>query len=153
MIAKTRASLAIRITVCLASLMFASLLPAAIAAGAEAPIAYQTESYAEYQQQLAGGQIAAVTINKRLASLRTTLKDGRYVLAKYGRHEEPKAVAALQAAHVPVTVLSDTEALKEVAAKPVHHKLRYIAAGVLIVVILIAGTVLYMRRSRQHAME
>src|SRR5580693_5587279 len=153
MIAKTRASLAIKIALCIASLTFASLLSAAIAAGAETPIAYQTESYAEYQQQLAGGQIAAVTINRRLASLRTTLKDGRYVLAKYGRHEEPKAVAALQAAHVPVTILSVNEALKEGAAKPVHHKLRYIAAGVLIVVILIAGSVLWLRRSRQRAME
>jgi hypothetical protein len=119
--------------------------PAALAA----PIVYQDESYAEFQQQLASGQIQAVTINKRLASLRVTLEDGRHVLAKYARKGEPAAAAALAAKHVPVTVLSPARAESEIPKKAVHHKLRYIAGGVLVVLILLAGGVLYVRSRRQ----
>ncbi len=153
MIASTRASLTTRIAVLIASLACAWLLTAAVAAGAENAISYQKESYAEYEQQLAGGQIQAVTINKRLRSLRVTLKDGRYVLAKYSAHEEPTVAAALKAKGVPVTVLTPTEAVKEEKAKPVHHKLRYIAGGIVIVVIVIVGAVLFVNRKRRRDLE
>jgi hypothetical protein len=123
------------------------VLPAAVASGAS--IVYQNETFPQYEQQLAGGQIQSVTINKRLRSLRITLKDGRYVLAKYGKHEEPKVAAALEAKHVAVTVLTPTVAQREVPKKPAHHKLRYIAGGVLIVVIVIVGAVLYINRKRK----
>ena len=89
--------------------MCASLAPAALAAKA-APtttqIAYQPESFAEFEKQLAAGQVQSVTINKRLRSLRITLKDGRYVLAKYKPKEETKVAAVLTGDHVPVVVLS-----------------------------------------------
>ncbi len=150
MIATTRASLTARIAVCSALVACVSLLAVASAAGA---IAYQNESFAEYQQQLAGGQIQAVTVNKRVRSVRVTLKDGRYVLAKYKPKEEPAIVAALAAKHVPVTVLTPTEAVKELKAKPVHHKLRYIVGGIVIVVILIVGAVLVVNRNRKRARE
>jgi hypothetical protein len=148
MIATTRAFLTAKIAVCVALLACASLLPAAVAAGAAITVAYQNETFKQYEQQLAGAQIQSVTINKRLRSLRITLKDGRYVLAKYKAHEEPTVAAALEAKHVPVTALAPSEALKEVAKKPVHHKLRYIAGGILIVVIVIVGAVLYINRRR-----
>ena len=148
MISTTRAFINARIAICIALVTCASLLPAAIAAGATV-IAYQNESFKEYEQQLAGAQIKSVTINKRLRSLRITLKDGRHVLAKYKAHEEPAVAAALQAKHVPVIVLAPSEALQEVAAKPVHHKLRYIAGGILIVVIVVVGAVLLVNRKRQ----
>ncbi|MGA2455046.1 MAG: hypothetical protein ABSG93_16160 [Solirubrobacteraceae bacterium] len=145
MIATTRASLTATIAVCMA-LTCASLLAAPVAAGAA--VIYQNETYPEYQQQLAGGQIQAVTINKYLRSLRITLKDGRYVLAKYAKHEEPAVAAALEAKHVPVTVLAQSVARKEVPKKAVHHKLRYIAGGIVIVVIVIVGAVLFINRRR-----
>jgi len=151
MIRTTRASFNTKMAVCAACLACAWLLATALAADAAATIVYQNESFNEYQQQLAGGQIRAVTINRDLRSLRVTLKDGRYVLAKYAPHEEPTLAAALQAKHVPVTVLTPTEAKKEV--KKPHHKLRYIAGGILIVVIIVVGTVLLVDRRRKRAME
>jgi hypothetical protein len=156
MIAKTRLSLVAKLAVTVALLGCASQAPAALAAKAAVPvtpISYQPESYAEYQQQLAAGQIQAVTINKRLRSLRITLKDGRYVLAKYQPKEEAKVAGALAAAHVPVVVLSSTAALAEVKAKPAHHKIRYIAGGVLLVLIVIVVAVLLVRRRRAAAAD
>jgi hypothetical protein len=147
MITSTRPSFAAKLAVLLVVLACAALV--AIPAVGAAPIVYQDESYAEFQQQLAGGQIQSVTINKRLASLRVTLENGRHVLAKYAHKGEPAAVAALAAKHVPVTVLSPAQAKSEVPKKAVHHKLRYIAGGVLIVLILLVGGVLYIRSRRQ----
>jgi hypothetical protein len=147
MITKTRPSFFAQAAAFLVLVACAALIsaPGALAG----PIVYQDESYAEFQQQLASGQIAAVTINRRLGSLRTTLKDGHYVLAKYGRKGEPKAVAALAAKHVPVTVLTLAQANSELPKKATHHKLRYIAGGILIVLIVIVGAVLFLRSRRE----
>jgi hypothetical protein len=153
MIATTRALFTTRIAVCAVSLACAALMLAAGAAGAASTPNYQPESFTTYEQQLAGGQIRAVTVNKKLRSLRITLKDGSYALAKYGPKEEPKTVAALEAKHVPVTILTPTEAAKQATKKTVHHKLRYIAGGILILVILIVGGVLYVNRKRQSESE
>jgi hypothetical protein len=146
MTAKTRASITARIALSVALLACTSVLPASAAAAAS--IVYQNETFAQYQQQLAGGQIQSVTINKRLRSLRITLKNGSYVLAKYAKHEEPTVAAALAAKHVAVTVLAPSVAIKEVPKKAAHHKLRYIAGGIVIVVIVIVGAVLYINRKR-----
>ncbi len=153
MIRSTRPSQSSRIVVCVATLACVWLLTAALAAAAAGAIDYQKESYAQYQQQLAGGQIQTVTINKRLRSLRVTLKDGRYVLARYNKHEEPAVAAALAAKAVPVTVLTPTAAVSEEKAQPKHHKLRYIAGGIVIVVIVIVGAVLFVNRKRRRDLE
>ena len=156
MTTSTRASLTGRIAVLVVSLACASLLAGAVAAHA-ATIVYAPENFPEYQQQLAGGKIKAVTINRRLRSLRITLTDGHYVLAHYKPREQKKVDAALKLKGVPVTLLTPAEAAKEVgnkklkAKKPVKHKLRYIAGGVLIVVIIIVGVVLLVRRRRYSA--
>jgi hypothetical protein len=154
MTAKTRATFIAKLAVLLALFTFASLGTPVLAAAAEVatPISYQKETLAEWEKQLAHGQIVAVTVNKRLRSLRTTLKSGQHVLAKYEAKGLPKAEAALTARHVPVTVLTPAEAVKEV--KPVHHKLRYIAGGIVIVVIVIVvGVLLFDRRRKQAAEE
>ncbi len=147
MVVTTRASITAKIFAC-AALLVCTLLLLPVAAAATPP-AYQPESLATYEQQLAGGQIASVTVNKRLRSLRVTLKDGRYVLAKYKPKGEPEAVASLQAKHVPVTVLLPAQAKAEVPKKAVHHKLRYIAGAIVIVVIVIVGAVLFISRKRR----
>jgi hypothetical protein len=120
-------------------------LPAAAAQGA---ITYQKESEAEFTQQLASGQIAAATVNKRLRTIRITLKDGRHVLAKYPRHQEPRVVAELKAKGVHVSVLGKTQAVAEEKKLPKKHKLRYIVGGVLIAIVVVVGGVLLYRRTR-----
>ena len=50
-----------------------------------------------------------------------------------------------------MTVLTPAEAASEVvnaSKKPVHHKLRYIAGGILVVVIVVVGAVLIVNRKR-----
>jgi hypothetical protein len=160
MIRTTRAFTAAKTALVVACLAYALLALATGALAAESPpaqtpIDYQKESLQEYEQQLAGGQIAAVTINKLLRSLRVTLKDGRHVLARYDKHQEPTVAAALKAKGVPVTVLVPAAAQQEAKhrPKPAHHKLRYIAGGIVIVVILVVGAVLLVDRRRKLAAE
>ncbi len=153
MIRTTKTSLTARTALCLALLVCLSLGFSAIATAAEPTIKYAPESFATYQQQLAAGKVKAVTINKRVRSLRLTLKDGSYVLAKYKPHEEKKVASALEAKGVSITVLQPSEAAKEVVKKPVKHKLRYIAGGILVVVVVVVGLVLFVDRKRKSERE
>ncbi len=121
--------------------------------GGTAVVVYKPESYAEYKAQLAAGQIESVTINKRLRSLRITLKDGRTYLAKYAPKERRQAEAALRAAHVKVAILSAAAAKQAEKNRPVHHKIRYIAGGVLLVVLIVVGAVLLIRHRRRSAAD
>jgi hypothetical protein len=152
MITTLRVSLTSKIAVAVACLMCVSALAAATAMGTQAAVHFQKESLQAYEQQLSGGQIQAATFNKKVRSLHLTLKDGRHVLVKYAAHEQPKLAGALAAKQIPVTVLKPAVAAKE-AAKPVHHKLRYIAGGILVVVIVIVGGVLLVDRRRKLAVE
>ena len=140
---------------CLAVL---GLIPAGAAAAAEGTTTttatYTPQTLTVYHQELAAGKIQAVTVNKRLRSLRVTLKDGQKVLVHYLPHEEPNLASELQAKHVTVTVLAPTAAKAEQkAVKPVHHKLRYIAGGILLVVIIIVGAVLVVNRRRSKSAD
>jgi hypothetical protein len=116
-------------------------------------IVYVPESQAALQGQLKAHEVESVVVNKRLRSLRVTLKDGRYVLVKYPAHHEPETVAALKRAGVTVAVLTPAQAKAEVKQKPAHHKLRYIAGGILIVVIVVVVTVLLVDRRRKTRAE
>lgn len=118
------------------------------AGAAAAEVKYTHESLRQYEKQLAGGQIREVTINKKVRSVHVTLNSGQHVLAKYAAHEEPKVKAALEAKGVPVHVLAKAAAYKE-AKKAVHHKLRYIAGGILIAVVIVVGAVLLIDRRRR----
>jgi hypothetical protein len=138
-----------------AVLLALALLPCALLLGApaargEATVEYTKESLPQYESQLNAGEIQSVTVNKRLRSLRITLKDGRHVIVYYAPKTGPHYYAALKARGVPVTFLGTT-AVKH--TKPVHHKLRYIAGGLLIVALVIVGVVLYFNRRRQPAQD
>jgi hypothetical protein len=141
-----RALTSLMLAVCVA---FSLLTPAAIAA--EGTIKYKHESEGEFAKQLAARQIRSAAVNKRLRTLRLTLKDGTRVLARYPAHQEPQTVSKLKAHGVAVTVLGKPAAEKEAKAKkPVHHKLRYIVGAVVIAVIVIVGAVLLVNRRRQR---
>jgi hypothetical protein len=127
---------------------------AASASGATTTtIVYVPESQAALQGQLKAHEVESVVVNKRLRSLRVTLKDGRYVLVKYPAHHEGETVGALKRAGVTVAVLTPAQAKAEVKKKPAHHKLRYIAGGILIVVIVVVVTVLLVDRRRKMRAE
>jgi hypothetical protein len=124
------------------------LAPTALVAAAT--IDYKSESEATFAQQLAKREVASVTVNKRLRTLRVTLKDGTHVLARYPKRAEPSTVARLRANGVSVTVLTGSQAAKQQPKQSAHHKIRYIAGGVVIVVIVIVGLVLLLNRRRER---
>jgi hypothetical protein len=121
---------------------------AAPLAAAQGAVSYRHESEAEYTQQLAGGQIASAIINKRLRTIRVTLKDGSHVLAKYPPRQEPRVVHELRAKGVHVSVLGKAQAVAEEKKLPKKHKLRYIVGGVLIAIVVVVGGVLLYNRTR-----
>jgi hypothetical protein len=133
------------------ALSCAAALLVGSAGSASAEITYKKESEQEWKAQLSGGQIATVIINKRAQSLRTTLKDGRYVLGKYPKHELPRVESELRAHHVPFSVLTKVQAEGLAKKAPVHHKIRYIAGGILIAIIIVVGAVLFVRRRGRGA--
>ncbi|MGO9489835.1 MAG: hypothetical protein ACLQBB_12505 [Solirubrobacteraceae bacterium] len=128
------------------ALCIALVLPAS--GQAAATVTYTKESQPAYESQLAKDEIASATFNKRVRSLRITTKNGQYFLYKYPKKGSPQVEQALKAKHVTVTVLTPAEAEKEAKAKPVHHKIRYIAGGILIVIVIVVGVVLLVRRRR-----
>jgi Tfp pilus assembly protein PilV len=152
MITPTRASLPSRLAACIACVVLACSLAAANAVAAESTH-YTDESMQAYEQQLASGQIASATINRRLRSLRLTLKDGTHVRVIYPPKTEPAVAAALAAKHVHVTVLTPAQAKAEAAKGKVHHKIRYIAGGVLIAIVVVVGAILLVKRRRGHLEE
>jgi hypothetical protein len=141
----TRALTGLALAVCLAVGLLAPAAPAA-----EAKVDYAHESEAAFEQQLASKQIRSAIVNKRLRTVRVTLKDGTHVLGRYPKHQAPQTIARLQAQGATVTVLAKKQAEQEAGKKPKHHKIRYIVGGVLIVVILVVGAVLLVNRSRRR---
>lgn len=106
---------------------------------------FTKETQQAFEAQLKSGQIASATFNKRIRSLRITLKRGQHFTYTYPKKGSPAVEAKLRAHHVTFTKLSTTEAKKD-AKKPAKHKIRYIAGAVVIVLILIAALVLVLRR-------
>ncbi len=138
----------------LLALAAALVAPAAApAASGEEAIKYGHESLAEYEHQLEAGQVTALVVNKRIRRLHITLKNGQHMLATYAPKKEPELVAKATAKHVPVSILSPSAAKAEAAKVPRHHKLRYIAGGILIAVIVIVGAVVLVDRRRKAAVE
>jgi hypothetical protein len=142
----TRASLTIKIAVGVACLACAYLIPGAGAASAakSSTAHFTQESIQAYEQQLARGQIKLATFSVPKHTMRLTLTDGRHVHVIYAHGEEQKLHAALAAKGV------------SLPAVPKHHtvhKLRYIAVGVLVVVLILAGVAFMVIRRRRRAEE
>jgi ATP-dependent Zn protease len=155
MIRTTRASLTIKLAVSLASAGCACVILAASAAGAtSAPksgIHYTPEPVPTYEQQLAAGQIQAVTINTKVRALRLTLKDGRHVVVHYAPHQQQAVVAALQAKGLAVLT---AKGKPYKPPKPHHHKIRtkYVVIAV-VLILIVAGLAWFLIRRRRRARE
>jgi hypothetical protein len=130
--------------------LLALCLALVIPAGAiGATTRFTDETRQAFEQQLNKGELQSAVINKKLRSLRITLKSGSLFLYHYERKGEPALVQTLTAKHVPVTVLKKAEAAKELPAKSKKLRLRYIALIIVAVVIVIVGIVLVVNRRRR----
>lgn len=132
----------------LAACLVLALVLAALNAGDAGAVRYQHESYTTFQQQLAGGEIVTATFNKKAHTVHLFLKDGHYALVSYPSHEEPALAAQLRAKGVVVTVEK-----KKTTKTAVHHKLRYIAGGIALIVIAVVAGVLLTDRRRKLSEE
>lgn len=127
-----------------------ALLTSAASAGAAEAVHYTKESMSEFERQLNAGEIQTAVFNKKIRSLRLTLKNGDHVLVHYPKRGSHPLEAKLTAKHASVSVLDEAAANKEAREQPKHHKIRYIAGGVLLVVIVIVGGVLLVNRRRRR---
>ena len=132
-----------RILHALAAVLAAAALTALAVPSLAAAVVYTHESYTEAQKQIAAHQVQKATFNKKAHTVHLTLTDGRHVLASYPSHDEPAIAAQIKATGA-------TVAVEKAKTKPVHHKLRYIAGGILIVVILIVALVLGLNRRKDR---
>jgi hypothetical protein len=130
----------------LAAALACLLLPASA-------LAAEHESQQAYEKQLAAGEIAKARINKKVRHLDLTLKSGQVFVYVYPARSEPAVAAKITARHVPLEVLSPTAASTEAKKVPVHHKLRYIAAGILGAIVIIVLIVLFVDRRRKRFAE
>jgi hypothetical protein len=130
--------------------MTVAVLTAVASAGAAEAVHYTKESLAQFERQMNTGLIQAAVFNKKVGSIRVTLTNGEHLLVHYGKHEGPPLEAKLKARHVAVSVLSTAAANKELKEAPKHHKLRYIAGGIVLAVIIVVGAVLLVNRRRQR---
>jgi hypothetical protein len=130
----------------LAAALACLLLPASALAATH-------ENQQAYEKQLAAREIEKARINKQVRHLDITLKNGQQFTYVYAAHDEPAVAAKLAAGHVPLEVLSPTAAKAEAKKGAVHHKLRYIAAGILGAIVIIVLIVLFVDRRRKRFAE
>jgi ATP-dependent Zn protease len=122
------------------------LLLATGPAAAATDIHFQHESYQEFLKQVEHREVHAVVLHAKQHVVHVTLADGRHLTAVYPASEQARIVEEARAKGASAIVAV-------VKVKPVHHKLRYIAGGVLIVVILVVLVVLLIGRRRAIAEE
>jgi hypothetical protein len=141
---------------CLIGAASLALAPAACGASATvrtatapppAGVHYEEESLEAFEAQLRAADIAEAEINKVAHHLHLRLRDGRHQLVDYEGHQEPTLQGRLLAAGVPVTI----EFTK--STKSTHHTLRYVAAGILVAVLIVLGVLLVARRRRLAQLE
>jgi hypothetical protein len=127
-------------------LALALALPSGALAAEGTTPKFTKESREAFEQQLAKGEIKSAEFNKKLRSLHITTKNGTLYLFHYEKKGAPAVEAKLKAKHVSFTVLTPKEAATEAKAKPKKHKIRYIAGGVVVLLIVIGAVVYFVRR-------
>ena len=129
-----------RILTLVALLGILASAPLALAAESTA-----TESYGALLHQIDTRQVVIAHVNEQTGDIRVTLKNGSEEFVVYPHADHKKLIDALLHHGVkPIYTVHKT------AKKPVHHVLRYVAAGIVVVLLLIgAGVWVYTRGQRQ----
>ena len=78
--------------------------------------------------------------------IHVSLNGGKHMTVAYATSQQAHVIALANAAGTPVTI---AKAKPKAAAKPAHHKLRYIAGGILVLVIIVVLAVLLIDRRRK----
>jgi ATP-dependent Zn protease len=102
-----------------------------------------TESYQALLGQISAGQVRAAVINRKPHTIKVTLDDGSVQRIDYPPADEKQLSNSLRKHGAVVKI-----AKKKKAKKAVHHRLRYIAAGIVGVVVVV-GLVLLILRGRR----
>jgi hypothetical protein len=103
---------------------------------------FQPESYAELLAQLHRREIVALVLHPTGPRAHASVRNGQHFTVLYTPAEVTPLRAAARAGGASFTIATAKP------KAPVHHKLRYIAGGVLIVVILVVLVVLLLGRRR-----
>jgi ATP-dependent Zn protease len=122
-------------------LALAVLAPAALAGNP--PV---TESYQTFQSQITAGQVHEAVFNKKPHLVHVILVNGQRQEVSYPSHQFAALTASLQSHGANVIVTH-----KKSTTKTTHHKLRYIAGGIVIVALIGIGALLFVRRRRYQA--
>jgi hypothetical protein len=124
------------------------MLCVAVTASALAATAihFQRESLPALEKQLHGHEVHALVFHPTPAPghIHASLNSGAHMSIVYAASEQAHLVAVAQAEGARVTVAKSTA-----TKKTVHHKLRYIAGGILVAVIVVVAVVLLVDRRRK----
>jgi ATP-dependent Zn protease len=116
---------------------------ALFAAPAAAQTTQTTESYQALLGQIGSRQVRAATINRKAHIVKATLDDGSVQRIDYPPADEKTLSDNLRHSGATVKIAKNKK-----AKKAVHHKLRYIAAGIAGVIVVV-GLVLLILRGRR----
>jgi hypothetical protein len=136
-----RATLVVASFVCLPC---AATVTAAFAATA---IHFEKETLPALEKQLRAHEVHALAFHPSPAPghIHASLNNGSHMTIVYAPSEQERLVALARAEGTPVAVAVKSTT----ASKPVHHKLRYIAGGILVAVIIVVAAVLLIDRRRK----
>jgi hypothetical protein len=104
-----------------------------------------TESYPTLLRQIFARQVLIAHVNEKTHDIRVTLKNGSEEFVVFPAAQHKALIDALERHGVKPIYTSHKR-----AKKPVHHVLRYVAAAIVVVLLLIgAGVWVYTRGQRQ----
>jgi hypothetical protein len=129
---------------CAIIVLLCLLAPAPLALAATPAI---TESYAALVHQINTGKVVVAHVNEGDHHISVTLRNGNREFVSFPPAQHKILVDSLFHHGVKPIFTSTTHTQK---AKPVHHVLRYVAAGVVVVLLLIGGGVWVYTRGGQH---
>ncbi len=136
---------ALAATLCLILLLLGSRSAPALAS---TPVHFQRESYQALLTQVRHGEVHALVLHPQGYKAHASLDNGGHFTATYPGGEVAQLQALARAHNASFTVAKATH-----TATATHHKLRYIAGGILIVVILVVLAVLLIGRRRALSEE